>query len=230
MHKESLILMHGALGAGSQLTLLSSGLSENYDVRILEFDGHGPSSTEPDELSLDHFSGQLSGFIHSKGLVSPHVFGYSLGGYIALYHAHHHPGVLGRIVTLGTKYEWTPKTVEEQFGFLDVQKIKTEIPQLQQSFAQLHGERWEELVIKTRRFVEQLGDDPPIDEPFCKRIFNPVLILRGDKDRMVGTHESESVATWLPHGRFETLTETPHPIERVDMDRLSRVIRQHLAG
>jgi pimeloyl-ACP methyl ester carboxylesterase len=229
MHKESLILMHGALGAGSQLTLLSSRLSENYDVRILEFDGHGFSRQEPDVLSLDHFSRQLSGFIDSAGLIRPHVFGYSLGGYVALYHAHHHPGILGRIITLGTKYDWTPKTVEEQFGFLDPEKIKNEIPQLQQTLIQLHGDQWENLVIQTRRFVGMLGNNPAVDEKLCNRIQNQVLILRGEKDRMVGVNESASVAAWLPHGRFETLAETPHPIERVDMERLSRVILQYLA-
>ena len=227
--KASIILMHGALGAGSQLTSLQSRLSVHYDVHILEFEGHGAKRHEKSDLTLENLSAQLLHMAGSDPSRRPHVFGYSLGGYVALYTARHHPETLNRIMTLGTKFDWNPRTVSEQFSFLDSEKIKNEIPQLQHGLTQLHGEYWEKLVHQTRRFVEHLGQNPAIDASFCRDIKNKVLILRGDKDRMVCEQESAEMAAHLPQGHFANLHETPHPIDRVDLDKLFQAIHDFLS-
>jgi hypothetical protein len=93
----------------------------------------------------------------------------------------------------------------------------------------LHGDHWEKLVVETRRFVENLGQKPAIDAHFCSKIVNRVWILRGDKDRMVSEQESAEIAKHLPHGHFTSLTETAHPIERVNAEKLSQAILNFLS-
>jgi pimeloyl-ACP methyl ester carboxylesterase len=103
--KDRIILMHGALGAGSQLSELKTRLSDHFEVNILEFEGHGHKSHDAPDLSLENLSAQLLEMAGSDTSQRPHVFGYSLGGYVALYTALHHPEALDRIITLHARYQ-----------------------------------------------------------------------------------------------------------------------------
>ena len=43
------------------------------------------------------------------------IFGYSMGGYVALHAARRHPERIGSIMTLGTKFAWDTPTAEKEF-------------------------------------------------------------------------------------------------------------------
>ncbi|MBK9228864.1 MAG: alpha/beta fold hydrolase [Ignavibacteria bacterium] len=54
-----------------------------------------------------------------KTRISPcNIFGYSMGGYAALYAAKKYPGVIGKIFTLGTKFEWNEESSASEVKLL----------------------------------------------------------------------------------------------------------------
>lgn len=69
----------------------------------------------------------------------------------------------------------------------------------------------------------ELGDRPLLHEDNLKSISNEVHICLGDQDDMADKIFSEQVSRWLPAGTFHELNETPHPIEKVDLEKLIRI-------
>ena len=115
----SIILLHGAIGASDQLIPLGNELKENnFDVFYLNFSGHGRQNFEID-FGVKQFVDELSSFISKNKLQQPHVFGYSMGGYVALYLASEKPEMIGTIFTLGTKFEWSPEIAVKEIKMLD---------------------------------------------------------------------------------------------------------------
>ena len=59
-----------------------------------------------------------------------------------------------------------------------------------------------------------------------RSIENEVMIGIGDGDKMVTPEESLMVYRALKNGRFLEIHNTPHPIEKVDADRLAAEIKR----
>jgi pimeloyl-ACP methyl ester carboxylesterase len=62
------------------------------------------------------------------------------------------------------------------------------------------------------------------------RIAIPVRIAVGDRDATVGVEESAAVVRALAQGELEVLPRTPHPLEKVPVERLARSIVEFLAA
>lgn len=215
MHNK-ILLLHGALGSSSQLTLLNDAIKLNLDPVLYEFEAHGLKSPYQNAFTVESLSENLMSFIRSEGLNQTPVFGYSLGGYVALYTASVFPEWKVPIITLGTKFDWSPQTVNEKFGFLNPETIENEWPALAQSLSQIHGAYWKSLVCHTQNMLTELGNNPPLTKAVTKNISNPVLILRGELDRMVGKEESVRMASGLKNGLFKSIPQITHPVEKQD--------------
>ena len=112
MEKENIVLLHGALGTKKQLDKLSHLLSSKFNVYSLDFDGHG-SKVSGKEFSMELFKNNVVDFILEHGIEKTHVFGFSMGGYVALNLAKTHPHLISNIVTLGTKFNWSQEAAEK---------------------------------------------------------------------------------------------------------------------
>ena len=72
---------------------------------------HGATTLpDGDTLDMTRFAETIgdAARLHRRGNHAPLCFGYSMGGYAALLLEAMSPGTLGGVVTLGTKFEWTP--------------------------------------------------------------------------------------------------------------------------
>ena len=56
----------------------------------------------------------------------------------------------------------------------------------------------------------------------------PVLLLLGDRDKMITLEETIAVFNQLPNAQMAMLPGTPHPIEQVDISLLSFLIEKFL--
>lgn len=224
MAKKNIILMHGALGSRMQLEPLKARLSALFNVYDLNFEGHGGNPTD-NNYSMDLFAGNLLEIFKNNNLDSAHLFGYSMGGYVALNFASHHPDLVENIITLATKFDWTQETAEKEVKMLDPEKIKEKVPR----FAELLRERhapvdWEEVLRKTAWMMLDLGSGNHLDDEIFQKIKHKVLISIGDLDKMVSIEESEQVADLLPNGSLKVIEGCEHPIEKVDMKILASII------
>ena len=116
---KSLILLHGALGCSEQFNQLYSLLQDKYEVYKFDFSGHGKNSDNV-EFTIDRFTDDLHAFIKDREIQSTAIFGYSMGGYVALNLALKHADHIQKIITFGTKFDWNPEVAENEI--LNLQK------------------------------------------------------------------------------------------------------------
>jgi len=217
---NSIILLHGALGSSSQLQALAKLLEEKgRKVFLLNFSGHSGRSFSSSGFGIETFANDLLELLNENKIGQTDVFGYSMGGYVALWLAHLHPHRLGKIVTLGTKFDWSPESAEKEIKKMNAEKIEEKIP----SFARLLETRhkpndWKDVLSKTAIMMRALGENPLLTEAVLRDVKSPLQILLGDQDDMADLNFSKQVSAWLPYGSFELLPNTPHPIEKVNLD------------
>jgi len=211
------LLLHGALGAKGQLETIASQLRERGRiVYSMNFSGHGGEPFSLAGFGIDVFAQDVISFLDRERIAMTDVFGYSMGGYVALWVAHLMPHRIGNIATLGTKFDWSPESAEREITKLDPLKIELKLPAFARILQHRHAPNdWKELIAKTAGMMRNLGHKPLLSEPVLSSIHNRCEIYLGDKDDMADRAYSEHVTQILPNARFILLENTPHPIEKV---------------
>lgn len=222
---KTIILLHGAIGAADQMANLASVLKEqsNFDVFTLNFSGHGNVPFQSD-FGIAQFSEELENFIKQHDLLQPHIFGYSMGGYVALYLAKQNPGLLGNIVTLGTKFDWSPEIAAKEIVMLNPQLISQKVPKFADALRARHGNEWGNLLQRTSQMMIALGHENLLKN--FSSIENKVLIGLADKDSMVSLEETVNVYKQIKNGNMYMLPGAKHPIETANFNLLSTLIKE----
>lgn len=222
--KPHLLILHGAIGAKKQFDSLANILSDNFIVHSLDFDGHGCNCDYVGDLSIDHFVEQTRNAIQDLQLEKPWVFGYSMGGYVALKLEERFPNTIAGLLTLGTKFNWNPEAALHESKMLNPEKIEEKIPAFANYLHTLHGESWKTVLNKTSKMMLEMGDNPPITAETLSKVAIPVKCMRGTKDMMVSHEETRWAVKAIPKARFEEIEEWPHPIDKIPMQQLAREI------
>lgn len=222
---ETLLLLHGAIGAADQLQPLAGKLSTLYKVHTLSFSGHGGNDIPAAPFSIPLFADDVLAYMKANNLDQVSIFGYSMGGYVAMYLAKNYPGKINKIVTLASKFHWDEPTAAKEVQMLNAGKIEVKLPAFAQSLQVRHApQNWKEVLQHTSDMLLNLGADNTLKPEDYKDIQNKSLILLGDKDKMVTMEETISVYRALPDAGMGILPDTHHPIEQVDMDMLAYFI------
>ena len=222
MNKPTLLLLHGALGAGEQFAPLVPLLRDRFDLHWLDFAGHGARPLRAPGFSMEHFGENVRDYLREHGMARAHFFGYSMGGYVACTLALSHPEVVMSITTLGTKFYWDAETAAREVGRLDPQKIAAKVPHFAQALAARHtATGWEAVLSQTRDLLLALGERGGLRPGAVAGLAPRMRICQGDRDATVTVGESSEMARALPHGELEVLPGTPHEFERVPLARLA---------
>jgi pimeloyl-ACP methyl ester carboxylesterase len=223
---RSLILLHGALGAPAQLQPLAGALAPHYDIHIPALPGHAGMKEE--HFGIPFFSGFLKSYIQEKGLDNPLVFGYSMGGYVALYSESRWPGLLGGIATLATKLAWDPQSAAKESRMLQPEIMKEKVPAFVATLQQRHAPLdWKEVVTNTATMMQELGGAPLLGEDEFVKLDLPVFLLLGDRDNMVTLDETLTAYRTIPGAQLALLPGTSHPIEKVDPELLAFLLHRY---
>jgi len=225
---KTLLLLHGAIGASDQLNPLSEVLQNQYTIHNLNFSGHGGSNFRH-PFSIENFTEEVLDYLNQNNINKVSVFGYSMGGYVALYLALKHPERVEKIFTLATKFDWSPEISHKEIQMLNPQIIKEKIPAFAKILQQRHRpQSWEEVLNKTSQMMLGLGQKQPLTTEDFQKIKTPVTLAIGDTDKMVSVNETREVSEWLPNAEFLILPEIPHPIEKVPVTLLADKINHFL--
>lgn len=225
---QNLILLHGALCFQDDLEQLSAALKQKgIRTHRFSFSGHGKSPVLS-EFGIAQFGRELEDFIITNHLEQSAVFGYSMGGYVALCLALRRKDLIARIITLGTKFNWSEESVAKETKQLNPELILQKVPAFAKTLEQKHGERWKDLMGDTAAMMRQIGDDHTLNETSLKEITLPVCIGLADKDQMVSLEETVNVYKQLPSGSMYMLPGSKHPLETANLEVLSEVIRSFL--
>ena len=215
-----LILLHGALGTSEQVKPLADKLNADRPVHLLNFEGHGTEAVLERPFRMEHFAENVLNYMEENSIEKADLFGYSMGGYVALLLGLHHADRIGKISTLGTVLKWSPEVADREVKFLNPAKITEKVPQFAQELDRRHPGSWKQVTSKTKELLTDLGKEPRIKDSDWSDIKNKVRIHVGDRDQTAGLAQSIDVYNALPNGELVVLPNSPHPIEKADMDLL----------
>lgn len=226
--KEKLLLLHGALGSNVQFAELKEKLSSGFDVFDFNFTGHGGLPIQ-ESFSIDLFVQDTMNFLERLGLHAVHIFGYSMGGYVALKLAHDFPGKANKIITLGTKFRWNPESAAREVRMMNPDVIEQKIPAFAATLLARHQpEDWKRIMRLTGEMMTALGDGVAMTPEEFNSIDHDVLVCIGTDDHMVTREETAETASYLKHGTLKIIEGFKHPLEAVDKDLLAEICVEFL--
>ena len=226
------ILLHGALGDRRQLEPLAEHLSRlgSRQPLIIELPGHGATPLGDHTFRIDAFSRHVLAALDARGIEHADVFGYSMGGYVALHLAATASSRVRRVATLATKLAWTPAVAARESAMLDVPTIRAKVPRFAAALEQRHTAiGWEALLAHTADLLRALGEHPLLTAAVYSTIAHPVRIAVGDRDSTVSVDECVDAVRLLPLGELEVHPRTPHPFEKVSLERIARSFIEFVA-
>jgi len=228
--KPPLLLLHGALGSNQQFDSVVKELEASFEVHTMNFDGHGGHASSND-FSMHFFAENVIDYLQEHSIEATHIFGYSMGGYVALQLALMAPEKVKCIITLGTKFAWEAASAEKEVQMLHPEIIEMKVPRFAESLKQTHAPQdWKEVMHKTAQMMRAMGAGARLTDDDYKNIPHEVMLGIGSLDRMVSYEESAHVAALLPNATLIQLEGIPHPIEKVASEDLVQYIKSNIKG
>ena len=229
----SLLFLHGALGSREQFAPLLPLLGESLRPHLLDFEGHGAQAGRGRPFRIEHFAENVAEYLEREAAAvggPVRIFGYSMGGYVALHLARTRPQLVERVMTLGTKFLWRPEHAAREIALLDAARIREKVPHFAHALAERHtASGWEDVLDRTAEMMRALGERAPLGPPELAEISQRVRIAVGDRDTVVSVEESTGVYRGLPLAELQVLPATPHALEKVSWTRLARAVREFFA-
>jgi len=222
--KKDFLLLHGAIGSQKQFTAIAENISSQYTIHRLNFSGHGGSAIKSD-FNIALFMKDVEDYIRNHNLQKLTIFGYSMGGYVALKLAATGVNYIEKIITLGTKFDWSEAATAKELKMLNPDKIEEKVPKFAATLQKEHeGEDWKEVVRQTAKMMQQLSTHDQLTKQELKNITIPVRLGLGDSDKMVSETETKWALQLLPNADFVQLKDSPHPLMRVPIKAILKLI------
>jgi pimeloyl-ACP methyl ester carboxylesterase len=222
---EPLVVLPGAYMTVELMGALVAALARSRQVIAVEFQGHGHTADIDRPFSYEQFADDAAALLGHVGVEQADVYGYSLGGGVALQLGLRHPRRVRKLVVASASYSsdgMYPEVIEG---------IENIMPEL------FDGTPWREAYDRTApdpsafaTLVEKLKqlDMTPFDWPIDE-LAAPSLILIGDADgtrlehavemfRRLGGGVFGDLAPELPASQLAILPGTTHVgmLERAD--------------
>ena len=234
---ESTILIHGFGGDLNTWMFNHEALASGHSVYALDLPGHGSSSKQVGDGTLEGFAKVVEGFLDILGLTKAHLAGHSMGGAVAAIFAQKHPErclSLTLIASAGLGPEIDGEYIR---GFVSATRRNEIRPQLEKLFANSRLIT-RQMVDDTLKYKRLDGVEPAlrtITAQFCpsdrqsailreqiSQLSMPVLVLWGSEDRILPA----SHALNLPqHVRTEILQGQGHMVHMEAASKVNTAIR-----
>jgi pimeloyl-ACP methyl ester carboxylesterase len=220
---KQLLLLHGALGTKHQFNEIIPILTEKgFDCDAINFSGHGGFNIPVQGYNFQVFANDILRYADEHKIEKINLFGYSMGGYAALYFAKMYPERVGKIAVLNVKFSWDPLSTQKEIGMLNADKMIEKVPSFADKLMLQHGLTfWKQVISQTASMFEQMGKDYILTKEDYAQIKVPVLIGVGDKDTTTSIDENLNISRELPQAHFWVLPNTLHPFDKINKDEVA---------
>ncbi|QCI67419.1 alpha/beta fold hydrolase [Phreatobacter stygius] len=190
---EPLVLLHGGLGTiGMLFGQLLPVLARTRQVIAVELQAHGHTADIDRPLSYEAMADDIAALIGQFGFETADLFGFSLGGGVALQAAIRHPEVVRKLVVASTPYRrdgWFPEVLAGMAALTSDNAAAMTGSLMHQFYVEVapKPEDWPVLVAKTGQLLARDYDWSAA----VAAITAPVLILTGDCDLVRTEHAVE---------------------------------------
>lgn len=216
------VLLHGGLlTIDFSFGALLPSLAATRQAIAVELQGHGHTADTDRELALEHLADDIVALLDHLGIGQADLFGFSLGGMVALQVAMLHPERVDRLVLASTHYRadgYHPE-IRDPEAYPESTRMPTEADfrLMQETYARVAPEpdHFEEFAAKASAMVdayEGVADDD------LRAIGIPTLLLVGDTDFVLVEHAAQ-MHDLIPRAQLAVLPGTTHMglLQRTDL-------------
>ncbi|PEN14856.1 methylmalonyl-CoA epimerase [Longibacter salinarum] len=219
-HQPPLLLLHGAAGCTSLETApLMRKLETQFQVIALDFRGHGSSTASTDPISFDAYAEDVEIVMDTLELQQADLFGFSMGGNVALGFAQQHPDRVGRVAAHGANVTWSQDIVASMQARLDADLLTKQNARLTEHLSAHHLD-WRALFDHMQEWVATLPEQTPRMKQMAEAVDRPALISCVDQDDLFPLSATLALHNLLPDARLEVLRGSHHALPLAPLDRL----------
>jgi pimeloyl-ACP methyl ester carboxylesterase len=223
MTRRQLLILHGVNGCKTEVQPWGEALSERFDVTLMNLAGHGGREI-PSELTMARYADDLLLQMDRLQLRNPVILGYSFGGVVALYLAVHHPQRVSAIVTVATRWIYSPSAVRHAMHLLQVSRLSS-LPHRREHLTRIHyPSNWKTLAQRLCAMYASFEHQPPVTREELLTIAHPCLVLSGSADPITSADETIALHRSLPGSEIAMYSGQAHPPEVVPVRALARAV------
>lgn len=230
-NRPSVLFLHGAGGSTRLDTApLMRRMESSFHVVGLDLSGHGETSLPSnDELSMDRFVEDVHVALDALEWTSTHLFGFSLGGAVALQFAATHPDRVERLGLFAPNAVWDRALAEKLNARLHLESLRSRFPKRARRLEREH-QHPERLFSALRAFVTELPSTNERIAETLATVSSPTLVAGVDEDPLFGRSAVEAVHRQLQHGRLAILPGSRHSLANGPLPLLAPLLRSHFHG
>jgi pimeloyl-ACP methyl ester carboxylesterase len=216
---RSLVVLHGAFGWANDYPILG----KNRQLILVELQGHGHTTLGARPLSIDNMADDVAALLSHLRIERADVFGYSMGGFVALALAIRHPDMVGKVALNGSNF----RKAEEAFEpatFKQMQNLPADFapPPLKGHYDKVAPDpkQWPALVHAVKTMLLEFKG---FSLEQMRSIKAEVLITQGDRDGFRPEHAVEMFRL-IPHAQLAIFPNADHFMIFMQPEKLQSAI------
>ena len=241
---QPVLLLHGLGSCGDDWLFQTPILAECCRVIAPDLRGHGQSSPLRGPIRVAQLAADIAGLMDGLGLASAHIVGLSLGGLVGQQLAIDFPHKVQRLILVNTFAHLWPTSWREFYTLLRRAIVSTLLPlnrtarvvaadlfprpdqaQIRQAVLERVGTNdltsYRSLIGAIRRFDTRRA---------LHRIHAPILVITGDRDRIVPRGCQLQLVGGLPNVRWKTVRDSGHATPIDQPAEFNRMVLEFLRG
>jgi len=234
---EPLVVLHGGYMSIPTMGEIVPRLAETRQVIAVELQGHGRTADIDRPLTYEQMADDVAALMGEISVENADVFGYSMGGGVALQVAIRHPEVVRKLVVASATYNssgFQPGLVE-MIETITPEMVAGSPPELDYMSLAPNPENFPKLVEKLVQLDLEVQDWPAED---IQAIESPTLLIFGDADSITLEHAVDLFrlrgggvngdVTGLPNAQLAVLPATTHIGVMFRVELLNAMITEFL--
>jgi pimeloyl-ACP methyl ester carboxylesterase len=220
---EAIIMLHGYSDSWNSFALSLPLMSEKYHIFALDQRGHGDSSKDAGDYTMESFAADVVAFMDAKQIKKCTLVGHSMGSLVALLVATHNPERVARLVLIGARANWKAPVLFELNDFVQTLTDPVSpsfIVDFQRStiHTQVPPEFFEGVIAESAKapahvWRQTMASHVQQDvKDGLAEINMPTLILWGEQDSICSRSEQETLSRLIPNAILLTYAETGHAL------------------
>jgi len=213
---KKLLLLHGALASKNQFDKTLALLSNSFDAEAINFSGHGGSMLNMNGYTFEVFANDILTYLDSNKIKKINLFGFSMGGYAALYFAKLYPERVEKIFALNVKFKWDATSTQKELIKLNAENMLLKVPSFANNLMLLHGmDMWKTVLENTSAMMSNLTKQHFLTDEDFEHFTFPILLGVGDRDLTTSIEETVEVFHKLKNAQMLVMPNTSHTFEKI---------------
>ncbi|MET0271338.1 MAG: alpha/beta fold hydrolase [Sphingomonas sp.] len=222
---DTLVLLHGANGSAEEMRPLAERMPAGITVFRPDWLGHGGRPAPDDDYGVDTIIADLELLLDAAGIGRCFLFGYSIGGYLALVLASRRPERARGVATLAARHVWHPHAVAHLVHLATPERLtRPGNPRAAELAAIHHPTDWTRVNAANRRLFASLQTEGALNDAAVRAIAAPGLVLNATADPLVPVAESHALAACFRTWRLGLFPGSAHPFRDAPLDDIATVL------